>query len=194
MKNAQTIYQDIRECTMDYITHTDKCHDSIDVIQEKYRNVFYKDSLLLVSELAILEGQTKSMLSLHLDQIEHEYTNITIWAAVIGVLFLVFSFYSLLRVEDCIKKGREGVQIMKGMQKKAKVIIEDIDSAKKAMDAKSTEIVMAFSENLKLVQTSFEEESNNRLKVFDEYIQRVQKIIIENEQRFSQLNEGGKHE
>ena len=83
---------------------------------------------------------------------------------------------------------------MKGMQKKAKVIIEDIDSAKKAMDAKSTEIVMAFSENLKLVQTSFEEESNNRLKVFDEYIQRVQKIIIENEQRFSQLNEGGKNE
>ena len=80
------------------------------------------------------------------------------------------------------------------MQKKAKVIIEDIDSAKKAMDAKSTEIVMAFSENLKLVQTSFEEESNNRLKVFDEYIQRVQKIIIENEQRFSQLNEGGKNE
>ena len=62
------------------------------------------------------------------------------------------------------------------------------------MDAKSTEIVMAFSENLKLVQTSFEEESNNRLKVFDEYIQRVQKIIIENEQRFSQLNEGGKNE
>ena len=36
----------------------------------------------------------------------------------IGVLFLVFSFYSLLRVEDCVKKGREGVQIMKGMQKR----------------------------------------------------------------------------
>ena len=91
LKNAQKIYQDIRGCTMDYIIHADKSHDSIDVIQEKYRNVFYKDSLLLVSELAILEGQTKSMLSLHLDQIEHEYTNITIWAAVIGVLFLVFS-------------------------------------------------------------------------------------------------------
>ena len=194
LKNAQTIYQDIRNCTMDYIIHADKSHDSIDVIQEKYRNVLYKDSLILMSELAIMEGQTKSMLSLHLDQIEHEYTNITIWAAVIGVLFLVFSFYSLLRIEDCIKKGREGVQIMKGMQQKAKVIIKDIDSAKKAMEAKSSEIVMAFSDNLKLVQTSFEEESNSRLKIFDEYIQRVQKIIIENEQRFSQLNEGGKNE
>jgi hypothetical protein len=97
-------------------------------------------------------------------------------------------------VEDCIKKGREGVQIMKGMQKKAKVIIEGIDSAKKAMDAKSAEIVTAFSDNLKLVQTSFEEESNNRLKIFDEYIQRVQKIIVENEERFTQLNEGGKNE
>ena len=194
LKNAQTIYQDIHNCTVDYIIHADKSHDSIDVIQEKYRNVFYKDSLLLMSELAILEGQNKSMLSLHLDLIEHEYTNITIWAAVIGVLFLVFSFYSILRVEDCVKKGREGVQIMKGMQKKAKVIIEGIDSAKKAMDAKSAEIVTAFSDNLKLVQTSFEEESNNRLKIFDEYIQRVQTIIVENEQRFTQLNEGGINE
>ena len=54
MENVQTIYQDIRDCTMDYIIHADKSHDSIDVIQEKYRNVFYKDSLLLVSEMPLL--------------------------------------------------------------------------------------------------------------------------------------------
>ena len=87
LKNAQTIYQDIHNCTVDYIIHADKSHDSIDVIQEKYRNVFYKDSLLLMSELAILEGQTLSMLSLHLDQIEHEYTNITIFFSDLNTSF-----------------------------------------------------------------------------------------------------------
>ena len=194
LKNAQTIYHDIRDCTMDYIIYADKSHDSIDVIQEKYRNVFYKDSLFLMSELAILEGQTLSMLSLHLDQIEHEYTNITIWAAFMGLLFLAFSFYSLFRIEDCIKKGRKGVQIMRGMQNKAQKIIGDIDSAKKAMDAKSSEIVTAFSDSLNKLQTSFETEINNRLIGLDEYMKRVQEFIVENEKHSNLLNEGGKDE
>ena len=194
LKYARTIYQDIRDCTLDYIAHTEANPDSLSMLSEKYRNVLYKDSLLLVSELAILEGQTQSMLSLHLDQIEHEYTNITIWAAFMGLLFLAFSFYSLFRIEDCIKKGRKGVQIMRGMQNKAQKIIGDIDSAKKAMDAKSTEIVTAFSDSLNKLQASFEAEINNRLIGLDEYMKRVQEFIVENEKHSNLLNEGGKDE
>lgn len=183
LKNAQTIYQDIRSCTWDYIVYTESNIDSLELIQEKYRNILFKDSLLLFSELAILEGQTLSMLSLHLGQIEHEYANITLWAAVLGLLFLVFSFYSLIRFEDCIKRGREGVQILEKLENKGKKIIKKIDSAKEDMDTKSSEIVTAFSDNLKKLQISFEEETNNKLKILDECIKKVQEIIVENEKQ-----------
>lgn len=194
LKNARAIYHDVRDCSLDYIAHTEANPDSLSILSEKYRNVLYKDSLLLASELAILEGQTQRMLSLHLDQIEHEYTNITIWAAFMGLLFLAFSFYSLFRIEDCIKKGRKGVQIMKGMQNKAQKIIGDIDSEKKAMNAKSIEIVTAFSDSLNKLQTSFEAEINNRLNNLDEYMKRVQEFMVENEKQSNGLNEGGKDE
>lgn len=183
LKNAQAIYQDIRNCTWDYILYTESNLDSLNIIHEKYRNILFKDSLLISSELAVLEGQTQSMLSLHLDQIEHEYANITIWAAVIGVLFLVFSFYSLIRIEDCIKRGREGVHILEDLEKEGKKIIKEIDFAKQDMDAKSSEIVTAFSDNLKKLQTSFEEETNNKLKILDECIRKVQEIMVENEKQ-----------
>lgn len=183
LKKAQAIYQDIRNCTWNYILQTESNLDSLDIIHEKYRNILFKDSLLIVSELAVLEGQTQSMLSLHLDQIEHEYANITIWAAVIGVLFLAFSFYSMLRMEDCIKRGREGVRIIEGLENEGKKIIKEIDSAKQDMDAKSSEIVTAFSNNLNKLQASFEEETNDKLKILDECIRKVQEIMVENEEQ-----------
>ena len=50
------------------------------------------------------------MVDLHLNKIEHEYTNITIWAAILTIIFLVFSFYSLYKADELIKQGREGVK------------------------------------------------------------------------------------
>ena len=63
---------------------------------------------------------------------------------------------------------------------KKKEIIADIDSAKKSMDAKSTEIVTAFSDSLNKLQTSYEAEINNRLVGLDEYMKRVQEFMVEN--------------
>ena len=56
------------------------------------------------------------MLELHLNKIEHEYTNITMWASVLTIIFLVFSFFSLFKIEqsrkeieDLRKKGEEDI-------------------------------------------------------------------------------------
>ena len=76
----------------------------------QYEAKIYHDSLRLCTERDLLEGQTKTMVDLHLNKIEHEYTNITIWAAILTIIFLVFSFYSLYKADELIKQGREGVK------------------------------------------------------------------------------------
>lgn len=59
---------------------------------------------------------TEKMLELHLNKIEHEYTNITMWASVLTIIFLVFSFFSLFKIEqsrkeieEVRKKGEENI-------------------------------------------------------------------------------------
>ncbi len=59
---------------------------------------------------------SEKMLELHLNKIEHEYTNITMWASVLTIIFLVFSFFSLFKIEqsrkeieDLRKKGEEDI-------------------------------------------------------------------------------------
>ena len=58
---------------------------------------------------------SEKMLELHLNKIEHEYTNITMWASVLTIIFLVFSFFSLFKIEqsrkeiETKKKGEEDI-------------------------------------------------------------------------------------
>ena len=74
------------------------------------------DSLSLRYRDIASSVMSEKMLELHLNKIEHEYTNITMWASVLTIIFLVFSFFSLFKIEqsrkeieDLRKKGEEDI-------------------------------------------------------------------------------------
>lgn len=74
------------------------------------------DSLSLHYRDIASSVMSEKMLELHLNKIEHEYTNITVWASVLTIIFLVFSFFSLFKIEqsrkeieDLRKKGEEDI-------------------------------------------------------------------------------------
>lgn len=96
----------------------------IDSLHRQYDEKLLRDSLRLNTERELLEGQTKTMLELHLNKIEHEYSNITMWGAVLTILFLVFSFYSIYKMDELIQQGNEGVKHIKQIQHNGEDIIE----------------------------------------------------------------------
>ena len=98
----------------------------IEQLHEKYDSRILQDSLLLITGRQVLDGQVKAMLDLHLNKIEHEYTNITIWAAVLTILFLVFSFYSIFKMDSLVHQGKEGVNEIKQLKRDGDVAIQDI--------------------------------------------------------------------
>lgn len=65
------------------------------------------DSLTIQYDKLAASIMSEKMLELHLDKIEHEYTNITIWAAVLTIVFLIFSFFSLFKIEQSRKEIEE---------------------------------------------------------------------------------------
>lgn len=94
------LYTDI-----EYLREQNECITRIasDSISLQYRDI----SSSIMSE---------KMLELHLNKIEHEYTNITVWASVLTIIFLVFSFFSLFKIEQSRKeiddlriKGKEDI-------------------------------------------------------------------------------------
>jgi len=100
--------------------------ESIRQIHKSYEGKLQRDSLLLITERQLLESQTNSMLNLHLNKIEHEYSNITIWAAVLTILFLVFSFYSIFKMDELVQQGNEGLKDIRRLKEKGDEKIDSI--------------------------------------------------------------------
>ena len=90
-------------------------HDSIynikiELLYDEYNKILKEDSLRLLNERMLIESQAKTMIDLHLNKVEHEYSNLTMWAAVLTILFLVFSFYSMYKIDEMVEQGKVGLK------------------------------------------------------------------------------------
>jgi len=75
----------------------------------------YKDwmkelnATLSQKEISQIQMESKTLLDLEFTKIQNEYESLTLWAGILTVVFLIFSFYSLFKADDLVKQGREGL-------------------------------------------------------------------------------------
>jgi len=132
------------------------CHFAkVEQLHERYDNKILHDSLLLITERQVLEGQIKTMLDLHLKKVEHEYSNITLWAAVLTILFLVFSFYSIFKMDGLVHQGHEGVREIKHLNKEGETAIQEIRDKRDALISSSEEKINNIKEKATLDYSTF---------------------------------------
>ena len=141
--------------------------NNIELLYAEYDKLLKDDSLRLCNERALLEMQTKSMIDLHLNKVEHEYSNLTLWAAILTILFLVFSFYSIYKMDELIQRGNEGVKDIRNLKKSSEDIIEKLEATSKSeIENTRTQIDGFINEQQnRMMQTLsyFENENTNKL-------------------------------
>lgn len=118
----------------------------IERLHNKYDTKIHRDSLLLITEGQVLEGQVKTMLDLHLNKIEHEYSNITLWAAVLTILFLVFSFYSIFKMDSLVHQGNEGVREIRKLSIDGEKTIREVTKKGETLISNSKEKINQLEE------------------------------------------------
>lgn len=140
---------------------------NIELLYIEYDKVLKEDSLLLYNERTLIEMQTKSMIDLHLNKVEHEYSNLTLWAAILTILFLVFSFYSIYKMDELIQQGNEGVKDIRSLKKNSEELIEKLEATSKSELEKTRNQIDVFIEEQqnRMIQTLsyFENESTKKL-------------------------------
>ena len=148
--------------------------------EKKYQdhlNLLLRDSLFINTELALLGGQTQQMLQLHLDRIEHEHSNVTLWGAVLTILFIVFAFYSFFKMDDLISSGQKGLERLEGLETKANAAINNIEQARLDSESKSKEIVDAFTNNFKKTTSNFNKQIEDKLSDLNKCVESAQEIL-----------------
>lgn len=151
----------------------------IDSLHRQYDDKLLRDSLRLNTERELLEGQTKTMLELHLNKIEHEYSNITMWGAILTILFLVFSFYSIYKMDELIQQGNEGVKDIKRLKKEGDdsitcVKTENNEQIKKLKE-ETEKIIKEHREKLEGMSSNFSAQQNDLYKRANEYLNGLRK-------------------
>lgn len=140
-------------------------NNDMELLYMEYNKVLKEDSLRLCNERVLLEMQTKTMIDLHLDKVEHEYSNLTIWAAILTILFLVFSFYSIYKMDELIQQGNEGVKDIRSLKKSGEDLIEKLEETSKSEIEKTRNQIDDFikEQQTRMVQTvSYFENENTR--------------------------------
>ena len=142
-------------------------NNDIELLYAECDKVLREDSLRLRNERTLLEMQTKSMIDLHLNKVEHEYSNLTIWAAILTILFLVFSFYSIYKMDELIQQGNEGVKDIRSLKKNSEDLIEKLEVTSKSEIEKTRNQIDDFikEQQTRMVQTVsyFENENTKKL-------------------------------
>ena len=142
-------------------------NNNIEQLYMEYEKVLKEDSLRLCNERTLLEIQTKSMIDLHLNKVEHEYSNLTIWTAILTILFLVFSFYSIYKMDELLQQGNEGVKDIRSLRKDGEILIEKLEATSKSELEKTRNQIDVFIEEQqnRMIQTLsyFENESTKKL-------------------------------
>lgn len=150
---------------------------NIELLHKKYGEKLSMDSLRLCTERELLEGQTKAMIDLHLDKIEHEYSNITMWGAILTILFLVFSFYSLYKIDELIKQGQEGIIRINEIKKDGEKSVEQFKNEKQKivddMGKQLPEMMAALYKSQQQKYEEFAQQLQGQIKSTVEYLDSV---------------------
>lgn len=95
--------------------------------------IAHKDSVVVIDANTLIliqsgNAQIKNMLEVQHAEIQEDFSSLMLWASVLMVIFLVFSIYSMYRVDDLVNQSRSSVSTIIELSSKAKSRIAEIDT------------------------------------------------------------------
>lgn len=142
------------------------------------------DDALINKEASRILEDSKCLFNLEFDRIQHEYETLSLWAGILTIVFLIFSFYSLFKAEDLVKQGKTGVKELNGLKEKGEEIQkacskqnEEIQESLKnskcslnILDEKINSLDSSFSDKLSEANKILEDAKDIKGVIFEEYL------------------------
>lgn len=91
------------------------------------------DASVRAVQIANIQAETKALLELEFNKIQNEYETLALWAGILTIVFLIFSFYSMFKTEELLKQGRVGVKELSDLKTKGAGQISDLISKGKGI-------------------------------------------------------------
>lgn len=154
--------------------------DALDKVHNPYirkNDVFFKE---LGEHLDNHAARTEALLQLEYGKLQSDFNFISIWGAVITIVFLVFSIYSMFKVDQLQSQSQDSYNKIADFHTKAHELSNEIDSELTASKKKITEETeksikaiqdktkKAIDDQSKSIQEDFDKRFNEQMKKIKE--------------------------
>lgn len=58
------------------------------------------DSALMRREILLSQAEESNLVALHIDKIDNDYSQIGIWGGILSIIFLIFGFFAIFKIEE----------------------------------------------------------------------------------------------
>ena len=119
----------------------------------------------------------EKLLHLEIAKIEEERTCLTLWIGIITVVFLIFSFYSLLNSEKLLKKGQDDVVEIRGLKKEVRDEVRFLNESyiyyTKRMEDDLERVTEKKDDIIKDFQEKVDDLEYRYIAMFDDYFDKI---------------------
>lgn len=131
-------------------------------------------------EYKLLRDEIRSLLQLEFNKIQNEYEALEIWAAILTVVFLIFSFYSFFKTEKLEEDGRQSITRINTMENDARNNLNDLQNSIQA-DYHEQESLFseAFASQMNDFQRRFRGIEEDMMRRLQDYQSRMEESLNE---------------
>lgn len=136
-----------------------------------------KDSLFINRQLVDSQHATNELLELHFNRIQHEYTVLALWAGILTIVFLIFSFYSLYKTDDIVKQGKES---LKEIKEKGDNVLTDLKALQEELMSQARTTIAQINKETKESQNKMDtlaDTFNGRIRTLEVTAERLEQLF-----------------
>lgn len=180
--NQERIVEQQQICCDSMFSHFSQlCSVKSEAYKDSVYNVSFQkriveDSLLLCQQLASSQKNIEYQLESQLHNIQHEFLILSLWAALLMIVFLVFSFYSLYKADDIIKQGRDGLH-------QCRIYVHEIDDLTTKAKKKINNLQNSISDSVESYKNELKIEIDNK------YDNISMKLLVDVDKKLSPIQE-----
>lgn len=149
------------------------------------------DSALLRREILLSQAEESNMVALHLDKIDNDYSQIGIWGGVLSIIFLIFGFFAIFKIEETKAEVINTLTEVNEQKQKASAEIKELQDQAGQLNDSFNSIRQA-SETLIADKSKEFDELNTNINTehsqAKESLERINKLLVGVEGKSEQYN------
>lgn len=150
-----------------------------------------KDSALFKREIQLSQSEMQYLVTLHIDKIDNDYSQIGIWGGILSIIFLIFGFFTIFKIEETKTEAKNVLDDVKEQKKIATAEIDELQNQASELNNSLTSIRQKGDTFIADKTTEFNklvESTYNTQKLSNERLERIDMLLENVENKNKQYN------